>query len=367
MKERNIIFDNLRGISMLGVIAIHVGDLIMESGTPYNFLYLLCEVLSRYSVPTFFFISGYGLFYRYGLTEPLPYLPFVKKRIKSIGIPYFVMSMFYLYYYSLISYTPGWWYPKHVLFTLFFGLANYHIYFLVILMWFYLLFPLWRKLMGLMERVGLKLSLTVLFVLQLLLYKGSAHFWAYPEWVVEHHWIYDLLQYRLNYFVFFYLFIFMLGGVIARHYEGFLALIREHKKALTAFFLASAAANTTIFYRWVLIHHMPLEDTTNALQQLSTPGLVYTIASVLFFSAVLEKYKKGDLPVLERISDRSFLIYLIHPFFLDQIYVFITRHICPFNQFPMPVYYVMLVVVSYIAAEILHYFIKKGKAKGLLP
>ena len=47
---------------MLGVVAIHVGDLVMQSGTPWNWLYLLCEVLSRYSVPTFFFISGYGLF-----------------------------------------------------------------------------------------------------------------------------------------------------------------------------------------------------------------------------------------------------------------------------------------------------------------
>lgn len=55
MKKRNIIFDHLRALSMLGVVAIHVGDLVMQSGTPWNWLYLLCEVLSRYSVPTFIF------------------------------------------------------------------------------------------------------------------------------------------------------------------------------------------------------------------------------------------------------------------------------------------------------------------------
>ena len=48
MKKRNIIFDHLRALSMLGVVAIHVGDLVMQSGTPWNWLYLLCEVLSRY-------------------------------------------------------------------------------------------------------------------------------------------------------------------------------------------------------------------------------------------------------------------------------------------------------------------------------
>ena len=44
MKKRNIIFDHLRALSMLGVVAIHVGDLVMQSGTPWNWLYLLCEV-----------------------------------------------------------------------------------------------------------------------------------------------------------------------------------------------------------------------------------------------------------------------------------------------------------------------------------
>jgi len=95
MKKRNIIFDHLRALSMLGVVAIHVGDLVMQSGTPWNWLYLLCEVLSRYSVPTFFFISGYGLFYSHPLEKPLEYRSFIKKRFKSIGIPYVEMYPLY--------------------------------------------------------------------------------------------------------------------------------------------------------------------------------------------------------------------------------------------------------------------------------
>ena len=155
MKKRNIIFDHLRALSMLGVVAIHVGDLVMQSGTPWNWLYLLCEVLSRYSVPTFFFISGYGLFYSHPLEKPLEYRSFIKKRFKSIGIPYVVTSLFYMGVASLMARNLAMWHPKYVLFTLFFGLGNYHIYFLVILMWFYLLFPLWRSLMKKMEAMGL--------------------------------------------------------------------------------------------------------------------------------------------------------------------------------------------------------------------
>lgn len=48
---RNTIIDNLRGICMLGVIGIHIGSLALA---PNNFtLYLLLEILSRYSVPSF--------------------------------------------------------------------------------------------------------------------------------------------------------------------------------------------------------------------------------------------------------------------------------------------------------------------------
>jgi surface polysaccharide O-acyltransferase-like enzyme len=367
MKERNAIFDNMRGICMLGVIAIHVGDLVMESGTPWNWLYLLCEVLSRYSVPTFFFISGYGLFYSHPLEKELDYLHFIKKRLKSIGIPYIIASFFYMFVASLMARDPGMWHPKHILFVLIFGLGNYHIYFLVILLWFYLLIPLWRHLMAGMEKIGITFSMAVLFILQLLLYRASAHFWAYPQWVVDHHWIYDLLQFRLNYFPFFYLFVFMLGGVVARHYNKFLLLIQSKRKILGIFFLASAAFNTIKFYRWVLLYHMSLEDTTNALQQLSTPGLIYTLASILFFSSLLERFPAGSLPVLERISERSFLIYLIHPFFLDQLYYYINLFLMPFQQFPMPLFYLLLLLISYLVSEALHHIIQKAKTSGYLP
>lgn len=55
MPERNQIIDDLRGICMLGVIGIHVGSFVLEAPYPNSFLYMLLEILSRYSVPAFFF------------------------------------------------------------------------------------------------------------------------------------------------------------------------------------------------------------------------------------------------------------------------------------------------------------------------
>lgn len=352
MKERNLIFDNLRGICMLGVIAIHVGSFVMDSATPSEHYLLLCEVLSRYSVPAFFFISGYGLFYSYPLEKPFAYLHFLKKRLWSIGIPYLLFSFFYIWLEDQNYPNPHMWDLDPVLFKLSFGTAIYHIYFLVILMWFYICFPLWRQLMKLLEKVGVKISLPVLFLLQVWLYKASAHFWSYPNWVNQADWIYNLCQYRLNYFPFFYLFIFMLGGLIARHYKIFLSYITNHAKLIILCFLLSASANSAIFYRYIYKWEMDIESTVNVLQQLSLPGLVYTITSLFFFSWLLNRYQ--HLPWLERISQRSFLIYLVHPAVMQQlIYQLLCLGIV-FKQVPLPAFYFAILIISYLLAEVLH-------------
>jgi surface polysaccharide O-acyltransferase-like enzyme len=352
VKQRNPVFDNLRGICMLGVIAIHVGSMAISAETATPFAALVTNILSRYSVPAFFFISGYGLFYSKPLEEPFSYGAFLKKRLHSIGKPYLIASLLYLLYYTIMNRDLSVLDPSNILFSLFFGTAQYHIYFLVILIWFYLLFPLWRGLMRAMETVGLKLSLAVLFVLQVLLYEGSFHFWSYPSWIAQSWLLTNLMNFRLNYFPFFYLFIFMLGGVIARHYEGFKALITEKKALLTVFFAASAGFNTWMFYRWTNLYGMPYENTINSLQQLSLPGLVYTIASVLFFSMILQSGRYPFKGALKRMSDRSFVIYLIHPLFIDQLEYAVTKWGGGLQNFPLELFYVLVLGISWSVAEV---------------
>lgn len=355
MKQRNLVFDNLRGICMLGVIAIHVGSMAVSDAVASPFLVLITNILSRYSVPAFFFISGYGLFYSKPLEEPLRYGSFVKKRMKSIGRPYLLASLLYLCYYAFLNRDMSVLDPSNILFSLFFGTAQYHIYFLVILIWFYLLFPLWRALMRGMEKIGLKLALPLLFAAQVLLFEGNFRFWTYPEWIASSPALLNLCNYRLNYFPFFYLFIFMLGGVIARHYDSFQQLITRQKALLTAFFAASAGLNTWLFYRWTFKWQMPYESTVNYLQQLSLPGLVYTIASVLFFSMVIQSGRYPLKKALKGMSDRSFIIYLIHPVFIDQLEYGLNRTV-GMQHVPMEAFYLAVLLLSWGCAELWHRF-----------
>ena len=93
MTERNKTIDKLRGICMLGVLGIHTGSLVLMSVSPNQHLYMLFEILSRYSVPAFFFVSGYGLFCHYKPGTEINYRQFIKKRFQSSGIPYLSWSI----------------------------------------------------------------------------------------------------------------------------------------------------------------------------------------------------------------------------------------------------------------------------------
>lgn len=348
---------------MLGVIAIHAGSFVMESATPSYHIFMLFEILSRYSVPTFFFISGYGLFYSYPLEKPLAYLPFLRKRLWSIGIPYILMSLFYMYVTDLNYPDPHTWELETILFKLSFGTSMYHIYFLVILMWFYVFFPVWRYLMRLMEKCSLLVSFILLGLGQIWLYRLSSHFWAYPAWITAQDWLYNLCQYRLNYLPLFYLCVFMLGGAIARHYSLWENFLAKYPLVITLSFLVSATFNAAIFYRYTYKWGMPLETTVNTLQQLSIPGLIYTLTSIAFFSMLIFKFPQTATTLCQRLAQRSFLVYLIHPYIMDLLYFHLKWQGYPFHTVPMLPFYGAVVLISYFLSEIMHYLLKKSREK----
>ena len=365
MGQRNKLIDNLRGICMLGVIAIHAGSSIALSASPNVHIYMLFEVLSRYSVPAFFFISGYGLFVSYDLYQKLDYFPYLQKRLKSVGLPYVVWSFLYLLYYQFV--TPGsvGWSPFDLFFTLFFGLASYHIYFMVILLWFYILFPCWRMLLRLMQKTSIPLSLAVLFFLQLGINYWTCHYWTYPTWIAENTIFLNMLNFRLNYLPLHYLFVFIMGALTATYYEGFLNILRTRFRLVTVFFISTVILMFSRFYYLLNVKHYDLESITNTLQQLSPEGFLYTVASLLFFSAMLFRSEKENifLRANELLSNNSYIIYLIHPFFLDQVVALLSRLFRTPDDIPAFLTYFSVLILSLISSI----FIKKiGKQLPVL-
>ena len=330
---RNKIIDNLRGICMLGVIGIHIGSLALA---PNSFtLYLLLEILSRYSVPSFFFISGYGLACTdKGLLagSTLNYIDFMKKRLCGAGLPYVSWSLLYMLYFWLIL-PPGFvsWEPLHVAFVLFFGLGCYHLYFMVILLWFYGTYPLWRKLLRIIIHHNHAFMLVLLFIFQLLF-----NWWTTHPGVNSSSWSVlakNFFDYRLNYLPLHYLLIFIGGGLAAVYWEKLLALLHKYAAGVIVLYLASIGWDVYSCYDAVKSKGYSLLDLANTYHQLSPQGLVYTIGSILFFCLALAWLERkangaaatGSAPAallykaISVLSSYSMLIYFVHPLLLDWI------------------------------------------------
>lgn len=285
---RNTIIDNLRGICMLGVIGIHIGSLALA---PNNFtLYLLLEILSRYSVPSFFFISGYGLACTdKGLLSGsrLNYIDFMKKRLRGAGLPYLSWSLFYMLYFWLIL-PPGFvsWNPLHVAYVLFFGLGCYHLYFMVILLWFYASYPLWRQLLRIIIHQNIPFMLVLLFVFQL-----AFNWWTTHPGLNTAGWSVlakNFFDYRLNYLPLHYLLIFISGGLAACYWQKFIALLRKYSAIVCLIFAASVVWDVQSCYEAVTVKGYTLIDLANTYHQLSPQGLCYTVGSLLFFCLALD-------------------------------------------------------------------------------
>ena len=325
---RNKIIDNMRGLCMLGVIGIHIGSLALA---PNSFtLYLLLEILSRYSVPSFFFISGYGLACTdKGLLagSALNYIDFMKKRLRGAGLPYVSWSLFYMLYFWLIL-PPGFvsWEPMHVAFVLFFGLGCYHLYFMVILLWFYGTYPLWRKLLRIIIHHNHAFMLVLLFIFQLLF-----NWWTTHPGVNTSTWSVlakNFFDYRLNYLPLHYLLIFIGGGLAAVYWDKFLALLHKYAAGVIVLYLASIGWDVYSCYDAVKSKGYSLLDLANTYHQLSPQGLVYTIGSILFFCLALDwlEKKSGECAIaallykaISVLSAYSMLIYFVHPLLLDWI------------------------------------------------
>ena len=295
----------IRGLAMLGVVAIHTGSqYLLLNPTPNVHLVALFEIVSRFSVPIFFFVSAFGLFYRMDLNAPFEYGNFLRRRLKAVLIPYLFWSTLYIVHDNRVN---GWQLfpePDYAAEIYAFGLAKYHLYFLVILIWFYLLMPLW---------IGLVRRLTPARLLWLLAAQILFDAWSsYCVGASDNLFV----KWRLNWLVLHYVFIFALGGVLGVHSQRFFAWCSAHKKIVGATFLITLTTLLAWYYFLIGVLHYSAEAAVNTAHQLSPPGILYTIAASIFFFTL---FQFGKLPapfkaLLSVLGKNSYFVYLAHPF-----------------------------------------------------
>lgn len=312
-KLRITALDHIRAISMLGVLGIHTGAFSLSYPAANPHLFALYEIVSRFSVPIFFFVSAFGLFLSQPLNREFHYITFMYRRFRAVLLPYLTWSILYMLHYTLISGDFSIWHWPLILKYFLFGLASYQLYFLVILIWFYVLMPLWRSLTGWIVRSP------VIGLGSLLL--GQIVFNYYSSYMLranfDNHYLNLAIEYRMSYFILHYFFIFLLGAVCAECYPQFLAYLEQKKSQISACFLLTLSGMLLHYYYLIFFNNYTLEAAVNTVHQLSPLGVLYTVSSAIFWFNVFSRPLSSMLASpMTLLGKHSYVIYLVHPFIM---------------------------------------------------
>ena len=317
MNQRIPSIEYIRGLAMLGVVGIHTGSELLSNPQANIHLFALLEIVSRFSVPIFFFVSAFSLFRQYPLDVPFDAGRFYKRRFVRVLFPYLIGSVLYMLHYSYLTGDWSIWYPILVYQFFGFGMASYQLYFLVILLWFYLLMPLWRPLTRrILQRPVFWLGL---------LFAGQIAFNYYSSYKLRPNsglfYLDLLIQYRMSWWLAHYLFLFLFGAVFAVRYQEVMEWLRQRRRQVGLFFSLALAALLTQYYYLLLIRHYSLEQAVNTVHQLSPCGMLYTLAACLYLMLRFEEPLSPWIQnMLKTAGQYSYGIFWIHTLLIHYFY-----------------------------------------------
>jgi len=146
-REKLDYLDILRGFAILAVLAIHTTSQpvasahLRETSSLYP-LYHIVNAGAHFAVPSFLFLSALVLFYNYYGRSGTDWVAFYRRRLLTIVVPYALWSLFYFLVRAFASHSPVIGRLDVFAEGLWRGTNYTHLYFIVIIVQFYLLFPL---------------------------------------------------------------------------------------------------------------------------------------------------------------------------------------------------------------------------------
>jgi peptidoglycan/LPS O-acetylase OafA/YrhL len=317
--------DRLRVVTALSVIAVHVfGMTMFLDKTPFAFEAQNAFVsIFHFTREVFMFVTAFALVYVY-YGKPFSWKHFWKRRGIGVVLPYTFWTFVYFWVndYLLSTNRPG--SPLSIVqglaWDLLTGNASYQLYYILLTIQFYLLFPLFMAFLRRVERHPW-LVLGVSFVLEFgILYALQSNLQArfLPGQVAS--WV-DQFK---DSFVLTYQFFFILGGMVALYLENVRAFLLRHSKLVAGSMVVALAALAIHYVFATRIQH---ESVTTAAGVLQPVMVLYGTAVIFFFYWIAyRQVSRASRPtslrwqrIWHNLSDAAFGMYLVHPLILGAL------------------------------------------------
>jgi peptidoglycan/LPS O-acetylase OafA/YrhL len=296
--------DLFRLLTFACVILVHVvSGTNAQQSVPSNAL----QELLHFTREAFFALTGFVLVYQYGRRK-LTVSTFWLRRFQLVGIPYVVWSVFFWGYalstgpHESASTAVG-----HLLLELVEGTAWYHLYFLLVTMQVYLLFPLLMKLLRATEGhhrwLLLASGAVQLCVVYLITYppvNGPVTGEVYA---------------RLFATIVPYQFYTVLGAVAAFHFQAVHSWVRRHGRLIGVGFVVVGIATLGAYFLNIHLGTSPLA-ASSVFEPYMMPWFLAIITGMYALGsrwAARRTDHQRFAKVIRYASDRSFGIFLVHP------------------------------------------------------
>ena len=311
-------FDRMRIITALSVVTVHVIALTTFLDATVSTLQVQNAFVTifHFTRAVFMFVTAFALVHVY-YGKPFSWGRFWKRRGIGVVLPYTIWSIIYV----LVNPHPN--SPpllmRRILGDLLTGHASYQLYYILLTIQFYLLFPLFLKfLQRVMRHPWIVLGLSFMFEV-VTFYAIQNNLQSYLPGFIE-----LFLNRFKDSLVFVYQFYFILGGLAALYLQSVRAFLRRHGAWVIGSMAAALAALQLNYVDALFVEHASLSSAVAVLQ----PVMAFYSTAVIFFlywltyrqvARITHPESARGQRIWHTLSDASFGVYLVHPLLLSAV------------------------------------------------